>query len=265
MLASILLCSCGGGGSHSAPTEASPTPQTWASAPLVSDVLAKIYDPSYTAPSDFFVDARAATHASYSMHHVLDETRSYERCTDDFTTALAWEEHDNASRSVRGQFVEAIETDRYFEVARELAYGDSVGNVNDMTSPGFARVYKCSNTARDGVNRSALQGFAGNINARPLTNERVREFSQYLWQFAFFPTARKKVLDTYSTASTASLEHRLVLGFATSGGANACDQIEVVEWSSSADRQSGEVTQTWQVIDTFSARLESAGPVLCED
>lgn len=256
------LASCGGGGGESqAPVaDVAPVEKTGA-APSRADVLALVYDNAYSVPSDFFVDARANTPQSFTMHHVLDGSKSYERCTDDFSTAMDWESADNASRAVQGTFVAAFETDRYFEVARELAYGSSIGNVNDMTSPGFARVFKCSNTEREGVDRSKQSGFAGRINARPLTDTTVREFTEYLWQFAFFPTARKKVLDTRTVETSDSIRHTLLLGFAVSGP--TCDTIEVVEWSFTSNREHGGVQKDWTVVDSFRARLEGGGPVLC--
>lgn len=260
-----LLASCGGGGGGETPkSENLATPVVEKALPSVSDVLALVYDNNYQVPSDFFVDARASTAQSYTMHHVLDDTRSFEMCTDDFETAQGWEAADNASRTVQGRFVGAVETDRYFEFARELAYDASIGNINDMTSPGFARVFKCSDTLRDGVDRTDHTGFAGRINARPLNSTRVREFTEYLWQFAFFPTARKKVLDTYSEETPTSLSHTLLLGFGLTGaGGDGCDRIEVVEWRFTADRASGNTQQSFDVVQTYLAKLVNGAPTLC--
>ncbi len=194
----------------------------------------------------------------------MNDTGSFERCTDDFSEALAWEDADNASRAVQGRFVGTVENDRYFEFARELSYGASIGNIGDIVSPGFARVFKCSDTQREGVDRNLHDGYAGRINARPLTDETVRVFTEYLWQFTFFPTARKKVLASTGSATPDALERTLLLGFALSGGANGCDRIELVEWTFSTDRQSGETNKSWQLLDEFSARLQNGSPVLCD-
>jgi len=171
LAAAMLISACGGSGSESTTdvgTPTSPIAESPARAmPSASDVLAMIYSPNYSTPSGFYVDVRSQTSESYTMHHVLDDSKSFERCTDDFQQAMDWEAADNASRSVQGEYVAAVETDRYFEVARELAYTESVGNISDITSPGFARVFKCSYTSRDGVDRSLTDGFAGRINARP--------------------------------------------------------------------------------------------------
>ena len=180
-----IAASCGGSSSSSTavPENASSeaTDAVAVALPSDDDIIAKLYDPHYSVPNDFFVDERAGTAQSYTVHHVMDASNSYELCTDDSTVAEAWEAADNASRSVSGYYVGAHETERYFEFIRELSYDDDVGNISDLTSPGFARVFKCSNTSRDGVDRSLLSGFAGTINARPLTAERVRDFAEYFW------------------------------------------------------------------------------------
>ncbi|MEM9333627.1 MAG: hypothetical protein AAGA33_02150 [Pseudomonadota bacterium] len=259
----VAITACGGSGSTaSTPDKPAGVAETPA-LPSVSDVLAKIYDPNYSVPDGFFVDDRASTPVSFTMHHVLDDSGTFERCSDDFAEALAWEEADNASRAVQGRFVATVENDRYFEFARELSYNASIGNVGDIVSPGFARVFKCSNTERTGVDRHIHDGYAGRINARPLTAETVRVFSEYLWQFTFFPTARKKVLESTGSMTADSYNRTLLLGFAMSGGANGCDTIEVVEWRFSTDRLSGETRKSWQVVDSYSARLQNGGAVLC--
>lgn len=266
LLAPVMLvaAACGGSGGSSPETSADKNSTPVARPlPSVSDVLSMVYDNSYSVPDGFFVDDRASTPSSYTMHHVLDESGAFERCTNDFQQALAWEDTDNASRAVQGRFVGSVETDRYFEFARELSYEASIGNINDITSPGFGRVYKCSNTVRDGVDRSQHDGYAGQINARPLTDETVRVFTEYLWQFTFFPTARKKVLESYGEYDANSIERNLLLGFALSGGAQGCDRIEVVRWTFSADRISGETSKTWQLVDSFDARLVNGSPELC--
>ena len=265
LLALLASCGGGGGGSEAPKTDSAAPPVAEKTLPSVSDVLALVYDNSYQVPGDFFVDARASTPGSYTMHHVLDDSRAFERCTDDFETAAAWEASDNASRAVQGRFVGTVETDRYFEFARELAYDASIGNIDDITSPGFARVFKCSDTLRDGVDRSEHAGFAGTINARPLDAARVREFTEYLWQFTFFPTARKKVLDTYSAETATHLSHTLLLGFGLTGaGGDGCDRIEVVEWRFTTDRASGNTDQSFELRQAYRAKLVNGSPTLCD-
>ena len=125
-----LVASCGGGGSGEAAKPAdAPVTVVEKALPSVSDVLALVYDNNYQVPADFFVDARASTAQSYTMHHGLDESRSFEMCTNDFATAQALEAADNESRAVQGRFVGTVETDRYFEFARELSYSASIGNI----------------------------------------------------------------------------------------------------------------------------------------
>lgn len=262
-----LLCvvaSCGGG----AATESTKSTNTDVSSssppalPTDADIIGKIYDPNYSVPDGFFVDERASTSQSYTVHHVMDASVSYELCTDDFSVAEAWEATDNASRSVNGYYVGAYENDRYFEFIRELSYENDVGNIDDLTSPGFSRVFKCSNTNRDGVDRTLLDGYAGTLNARPMDNTTIRDFAEYLWQFMFFPERYKKVLDSY--AGTNAQEQILLLGFASNQGTGRCDLIEVFRWSFSADSDSGEVSTRFETVRSFEAELVAGSPRLCD-
>ena len=232
--------------------------------PPNSEIAALVYDSTYNVPDGFFVDERSDTDRSYTIHHVLDESSSFELCTDDYAEAMAWEEADNASRSVQGYYVESFDNERYFEFVRELSYQDDVGNIDDITSPGFARIFKCSNTNRNGVDRALLTGYAGALNALPLQQDSIRVFAEYLWQFTFFPTSRKKVIESYASSTPAVLEQTLVLAFATSQGLGNCDRIEVAHWTFSADRASGEVQKTFETSHFFEARNDSGSISICD-
>lgn len=257
-----VLAACGGSSAPSMPSGGSDS-GTALALPSDEAIVAKVYDPDYSAPDGFFVDERANTPQSYTVHHVLDESLSFERCTDDFSVAEAWESDDNDARNVNGYYVGAYENDRYFEFIRELAYDDDVGSIEDLTSPGFARVFKCSNTSRDGVDRSLLTGFAGRINARPLSQERVRDFAEYLWQFTFFPSRHRVVLESVPVESDAGPGHVLLLAFASSQGTGRCDLVEVVEWRFDADAQSGTMNSQFNSLRRFEADASGAGPRLC--
>ena len=263
-----IAASCGGSSSSSTavPENASSeaTDAVAVALPSDDDIIAKLYDPHYSVPNDFFVDERAGTAQSYTVHHVMDASNSYELCTDDSTVAEAWEAADNASRSVSGYYVGAHETERYFEFIRELSYDDDVGNISDLTSPGFARVFKCSNTSRDGVDRSLLSGFAGTINARPLTAERVRDFAEYFWQFTFFPERYKKVLASYPAGDANGYGRTLLIAFASTQGTGLCDRVEIVEWRFVGNRDSGEIHRDFRRIRYFEAELANGAPRLCD-
>ena len=226
-------------------------------------IMSLIYDPDYSVPNGFFVDERASIAVSYSVHHVLDPSNSFELCSDDFAIAEALEQADNESRSVSGYFVGAYENDRYFEFIRELSYDEDVGNIDELTSPGFSRVFKCTNTSRDGVDRSLLSGYAGQLNSRPLRQSDVSEFAEYLWQFAFFPARQKKVLDSYASSADGRLSHTLLLGFASTQGDGRCDLIEVVAWRFRADSTSGRLTSEFELVRSFEAETVDGIPRLC--
>ncbi len=259
----VLLAACGGA-STSAPSGADAASGGALVLPSDEAIIAKIYDPEYSVPDEFFVDERAGTPQSYTVHHVLDESMSYERCTDDFSIAEAWEADDNAARSVSGYYVGAYENERYFEFIRELDYADDVGNVDELTSPGFARVFKCSNTSRDGVDRSLLTGYAGRLNVRPLVPARLREFAEYLWQFAFFPQLHRKVLASAPTQSATEPGHALLLAFASRQGTGRCDLIEVVEWRFDIDAATGDINSQFNSLRRFEAEAVDAVPRLCD-
>jgi len=265
LLQAAASVSCGGSGSAKDPTTGIDDipPVEAVTGPTDHAVISLIYDPSYSVPEDFFVDERASVAVSYTVHHVLDVSHSFEVCSDDFATAEALDKADNDSRSVNGYYVGAYENDRYFEFIRELRYDDDVGNVSDLTSPGFSRVFKCSKTSRDGVDRSLLNGYAGRLNTRPLQAADVTEFAEYLWQFTFFPERVKKVLDSYPSDIDGAPEHTLLLGFASSQGTGRCDRIEIVEWRFRADPSDGRVMSEFDRIRSFEAEVVAGSPRLC--
>ena len=262
----LAVAACGGSGSPS--NDATPT-ETETTANLTSlpsdfDIASLVYDNQYSVPPDFYVDERANTTRSYTVHHVLDASASYEVCTDDFAEAQRWEEADNASRSVQGYYVSSDENSRYFEFIRELAYTEDVGNIADVTSPGFARIFKCNNVSRDGVDRNLLDGYSGTIGSRPVTAESLRILTEYLWQFAYFPNARKKVIASTTQEYATGSQQILLLAFATRQGIDKCDLIEVVEWRFEVVFESGVLHRSFVPVRSFEARQENGSALLCD-
>jgi hypothetical protein len=232
--------------------------------PSDEELIALAYDNAYDVPEGFLVDDRANTDGSYTVYHVKDASVSYEVCTDDSAEAAALEAEDNANRSVNGIFVDSFENDRYFEFVRELAYPDGIGNISDLTSPGFSRVFKCGYVNRDGVDRNLRNGYAGTLNVRPLNTDVVKELAEYLWQFTFFWPAQKTVLSAYSEERADAYEHTLTLAFVTNQGFDRCDLVELVDWTFAANRDSGNVTKSFQLIRQFEAELVNGTPTLCD-
>ncbi len=263
-LVALFAAACGGSGSAES---AKPAETPGAAAPQIpgdSDIAAKAYDPGYLVPDSFFADLRSDTAGSYTIHHVLDSSQSYELCSNDLVEAQAWEEADNASRAVNGYYVTSIETDRYFEFVRELSYTQDVGNITTPTTPGFARVFKCGHTNRDGVDRNLLDGYAGRIDPALLTGARLRDFAEYLWQFAWFNVRHKKVLGSHSGGDSGSLRHTLVLALVNSQGTGACDRVDVVEWHFDANAATGEISRRFDLHHSFEATLEVGVARLCD-
>lgn len=259
---SLILTACSGGAGTS-DTPAPISTQPLKTIPSNDAIIATVYDSGYSVPDNFFVDERANTSRSYSLYHVKDTSVSYELCTNDYAEALAWEEADNEGRPVNGYFVGSYENDKYFEFIRELSYPDDIGNTGNDTSPGFARVFKCSSVDRNGVDRNLRDGYGGTLNARPLTAEVVRDFAEYLWQFTFFETSQKKVLDSYSTERANSHDHTLLLGFVINQGFDQCDRIEVVEWTFRADKSTGDVSRDFRFLFSLEAQLVDGIPEQC--
>lgn len=256
---------CGGSGSSNDRQPDSSGAPAAKLLPTNTQILAKVYDSEYSVPDDFFVDDRASTTRSYTLHHVLDESDSFEMCTDDLVIAQAWEQADNASRAVSGYYVASLENDRYFEFARELSFNDDVSNIGDITSPGFARVFKCSHTNRDGVDRQLLDGYAGRLDPAELDAQALREFTEYLWQFRFFPVTDKKILDSTAVSVSGGLQHTLLLALVTNQGTDRCDLIELVEWRFHVNSSSGEIERTFDTVRSFEASFVDGEPSLCED
>lgn len=255
------LAACQGGGSGDDIAEASIAARTL---PSDSEIIAMVYDNNYDKPSGFFVDERADTSRSYSLYHVKDLSVSYELCSDDYNEALTWETTDNNRRTVHGELVGSYENDRYFEFIRELNFIDSIGNIPNETSAGFARVFKCSYISRQGVDRNLRNGDAGTLNVADISQDTIRTFSEYMWTFTFFWPAKAKVIQTISSKYDNAYQHTLVLAIATDQGAEKCDLIEIVDWEFSVQLNSGEVTKRFRLIYDFEAELRDGVPRICQ-
>ena len=259
-----ITAACGGSGpaDTSKNTEA-PGSQAYL-LPSNEDILAKAYDNAYSVPDHFYVDERAETIRSYTIHHVLDESNSFEVCSDDLVDAQALESADNDSRAVNGYYVTSFENERYFEFVRELDYTQDVGNIGDITSPGYARVFKCNHTNRDGVDRTLLDGYSGRLDSERLDAATLREFTEYLWQFRFFNVSAKKVIDSYGSTAPPALRHTLLLALVVNQGVDACDRIDVVDWHFDADPVTGEISRQFDTLHSFEATLSAGNPTFCE-
>jgi|GEM_PF-772184 len=256
---------CGGSGASTEalpPASSAPVTKTL---PTNGQILAKVYDPQYSVPDDFFVDERATMTRSYTLHHVLDSSGSFELCTNDLLEAQAFEQADNDSRAVQGYYVTYYENDRYFEFARELSFTDDVSNIGDITSPGFARVFKCNHTNRNGVDRQLLDGYAGRLDLTVLNTDVLREFAEYLWQFEFFNVSDKKVLASSVESASTMLQHTLLLALIVNQGTDRCDLIDVVEWQFDANPSTGEIQRTFEVVHSFEAHMVDGDATVCEN
>jgi len=259
-----IAAACGGSGPQDTSKNAQASTSQAHVLPSNENILEKAYDNTYSVPEGFYVDERAETIRSYTIHHVLDESNSFEVCSDDLIDAQALESSDNDSRTVNGYYVSSYENARYFEFVRELDYTRDVGNIGDITSPGYARVFKCSHTNRDGVDRTLLDGYSGRLDKERLDAATLREFTEYLWQFTFFNVAAKKVVDSYGSVSPSELRHTLLLALVINQGQEACDRIDVVNWHFDANSVTGEISRRFDLLHSFEATLSAGIPVFCE-
>lgn len=267
----VLTISAACGGSGASNDTSASIPENTASASVVPNVptnaaiLEMAYDPNYHVPEGFFVDERVETTVrSFSLHHVLDETNTFELCTDDLVIAQEWEQADNDSRAVNGYYVTSIENDRYFEFVRELEYNEDVGNVGEPTSPGYARVFKCNFVDRAGVDRNSREGYAGQLNAEPLSAESLKNLVEYLWQFRFFNVSRKAVIASYGGETIDGAHHALALALVVNQGVDRCDRVDVVEWRFTSDLASGNIDRAFDTIRSFEADLINGIPQFCD-
>jgi len=261
----VIAAACGGSGAATEEiSENTGQSAVQSNIPGNLEILGKVYDLNYSIPDGFFLDERVETTTrSYSLHHVLDESKSYELCTNDLTIAQAWEAADNASRAVNGYYVTSIENDRYFEFVRELEYTEDIGNVGTPTSPGYARVFKCDYADRAGVDRKLLDGYSGRLAAAPLSGETLQAFVEYLWQFRFFNVSRKVVVASYGASNNAGLGHTLLLALVVNQGTGQCDRVDIVEWRFRIDDTVGEMSREFDTIRSFESALINGVPEFC--
>ncbi len=261
-----VAAACGGSGAETAePGVFDSQSLSVLNTPDNATILAKAYDPDYSVPPGFLVDERAkTTTGSYTVHHVLDASRSYELCTNDLVVAQAWEQADNDARAVSGYYVASIENDRYFEFIRELNFDQDVGNVSNPTSPGYSRVFKCDYADRNGVDRNLLDGYSGRLSINSLDKGTLQEFTEYLWQFRFFNVARKIVVSSTGTQNTDGPTHTLLLAFVVNQGTGRCDRVDVIEWRFRAYENTHEVTREYKPVRSFEAEMIGGSPRFCD-
>lgn len=233
-LVAFIFAGCTGGGAQ---TEELPIPY-----PTREEVISLMYDPLYSVPDNFYTD-RPNVPRGYSLYHVKNAGNYFELCTNDENEALTWEDADNASRVIKGVFVEWSENDRYFQITRELDISGSTGNTG-LSEPGFARVFKCNYVNRDGVDRDNPNGYGGQFNAT-VNAQSVQNFVQYMWQWTFWWPTEAKVLRSYGTNDS----HTLLLSLRTRQ-TSGCDLIQVLDWQWTFD-STGQVERALYHVDRF--------------
>lgn len=264
LAATLLLSSCGGGGSDApaSPAQVAPPRAVGESDLQIAQLL---YAGTPRTPAGFYEDSQPSGHDHVATVHLkntdLDTSLSapsaqHELCTDNWSTALDWSE---TSAQQSPQYADLVATDdavRYYEFARSRA-GDPDFYLRE-------RVFKCAYLDRASADLRSPEGAAGQLNQRPLTAEELRTLSEYLWQFTSYNNFGHVVLRSSGTTAATSLTHTLVIAKLERGGVSAtCDRVDVIAWRHSADTTSGALQLEVETLWSFGAR-DSAGGQLCQ-
>jgi hypothetical protein len=265
LAATLLLSSCGGGGSGgdvpASPAQVAPPRAVDQSDLQIAQLL---YAGTPRTPAGFYEDSKPSGQEHVSTVHLKNTdidaslsapTPQYELCTDDWNTALDWSE---ASAQQAAQYADLVATDdatRYYEFARSRA-GDPDFYLRE-------RVFKCAYLDRASADLRAPEGAAGQLNQRPLVADELRTLSEYLWQFTTYNNFGHAVLKSSGAAAASSLTHTLVIANLERGGMSAtCDRIDVIAWRHRLDTPSGALQLDVETLWSFGAR-EHAGGELC--
>ena len=71
------------------------------------------------------------------------------------------------------------------------------------------------------------------------------------------------MLDSTTTETDRNISHTLRLAFLYNQGVGRCDRIEVIDWTFSADTQSGEITRQFEFQYAVLAQRVDGTPVAC--
>ena len=226
-------------------------------APADADIAAVLYAGSPRTPVGFASDPAPPGYSQVTTYHIkssqlaLPAAASYELCTDDWNTALAWSEEVATQANPYLDLVVSDTMTRYFEFGR-VPRGLPDQYVRQ-------RVFRCAYLDRTGVDLAAAGSFAGVINARPLDAAALRDLAEYLWLFTSYNNAGHAVLA--SEASLPGPTHTLTLATLERGA--TCDRVIVREWSHGANVSSGVLQLTVAVDREFGVRELAGVLVAC--
>jgi hypothetical protein len=222
--------------------------------------IARLIYADQRTPEGFYEDTTVPVSGYVATTHLKNtdlgaEVAAHELCTDDWNQALAWSETVAAAAPTYADLVATDSNTRFFEFGR-VPRGQDGAYLR-------ARVYRCEYLDRAGVDLRAPEGDAGHINRRPFSAADLRELSEYLWLFSTFNNFGNAVLGS-SGSTGPTLSHTLYVATLTRAStAGGCDRIDVIEWTHTANSQTGALQRSRRALWSFGARRAGAVAETC--
>ena len=257
-LASVCLCMAGcGGGEPTAPV----TPPV--STAFEKSIAQHAYAGTPRTPADFYADPppAGATGIVATMHLKNADVAApangarYELCTDDLAQAIAWSE---VLPTFNGSYADIVDVATSAQTIEVLRVPRSDANARLRH-----RVFRCSYVDRSTTDLDSTSGSAGVVNVRPLTSASLKTLTEYLWQFTLYNNADHVVLSSSAgTAPAGQISHVIEMARLTRATVpGQCDQIDLLQWTHTADATAGTLQRSLATTRTFRARRDTLGEV----
>ena len=229
--------------------------------------IAKIVVWGKTLPDDFTplgVDRTIFTSVFHMKSKRFDPTaeKQFELSTDDYNTAMLWEQTIAATYPVYTPILMVEETDLYYDVLRS-------SNTSFLII--YNRVFKKSAFDRDGVDLDNPDGYYGKINTTPLTTSVVERVVEYMWYFQQYNrVGSNKVISSEATENEFEIIHTLVEASRDPSfdlnNIGVCMEITVYETEYVMDKVTKELWESPTTTRTFYAKRRDPGVIidLCE-
>lgn len=254
--ACLALSACGGG-------EATAPVSPPVSTAYEKSVAQQAYTGTPRTPADFYADPPpagvtgvvATTHLKNADVAAPANGTRYELCSDDMGQAIAWSE---VLPTFNGSYADIVDVTMNAQTIEVLRVPR-----NDVNARLRHRVFRCSYVDRSTTNLDSASGSAGIVNVRPLTAASLKALTEYLWQFTLYNNADHVVLSSAAgTAPAGQMAHVIEMAKLTRATVSGqCDQIDLLQWTHTADATAGTLQRTLTTTRTFRARRDSFGEV----
>ncbi len=254
--ACLWLTGCGGG-------EATAPVSPPVSTAYEKSVAQQAYAGTPRTPADFYADPPpagvtgvvATTHLKNADVTAPANGTRYELCSDDMGQAIAWSE---VLPTFNGSYADIVDVTMNAQTIEVLRVPR-----NDVNARLRHRVFRCSYVDRSTTNLDSASGSAGIVNVRPLTAASLKTLTEYLWQFTLYNNADHVVLSSAAgTAPAGQMSHVIEMAKLTRATVSGqCDQIDVLQWTHTADATAGTLQRSLATTRTFRARRDSFGEV----